>query len=156
MVVADATAVVMLHSLATVATVSGLCAGMLPSLQIAKMWRERSADGVSLPWLLGALANSAIWNAYSWTLGNDALILPNTLNLLMNVSMTSSMLVLRRTRRSRATAACAPVAHVARAVVDDPELGAELAALVAAHRADRLSTADTLVLRPGELPALAA
>jgi hypothetical protein len=80
-----------------------------------------------------------------------ALILPNGLHLLMNVSLTGSVLVLRRLRRGVAPAA--PVARVARAVVDDPKLAAEFAALVAAHEAERFAAADTVVIRRGELPA---
>jgi uncharacterized protein with PQ loop repeat len=141
--------------LSVVATVSGLTAGCLPSLQVAKMWRERSAEGMSLPWLLGALTNSAIWNCYSILLGNMALILPNALNLAMNVSLTTSVLVLRHRARTAAPVPT-PFARVAKAVVDDPELAAEFAALVAGHRQRRLSEADTLVLRLGEIPALSA
>src|SRR3954447_5983017 len=107
--------------LSVVATVSGLTAGCLPSLQVVKMWRERSAEGMSLPWLLGALTNSAIWNCYSILLGNMALILPNALNLAMNVSLTTSVLVLRHRARA-AKPVPAPMARVAKAVVDDPEL----------------------------------
>jgi uncharacterized protein with PQ loop repeat len=144
-----------LSVLSIVATVSGLTAGCLPSLQVAKMWRQRSAEGVSLPWLLGALTNCTIWNAYSILLGNMALILPNAVNLVMNVSLTTSVLVLRRRSRVAAVAS-PPMARVARAVVDDPELAAEFAALVAEHRAGQLSEADTLVLPPGAIPALSA
>jgi uncharacterized protein with PQ loop repeat len=144
-----------LAMLSVVATVSGLTAGCLPSLQVAKMWRERSASGMSLPWLLGALTNSAIWNCYSILLGNMALILPNGLNLAMNISLTTSVLVLRRRARGAAPAPV-PVARVAKAVVADPELAAEFAALVAEHRERRLSEADTLVLAPGAIPALSA
>jgi uncharacterized protein with PQ loop repeat len=143
-----------LSVLAVIATCSGLVAACLPSLQVAKMWRERSAEGVSLPWLLGALTNCAIWNLYAFALGNMALMIANGVSLLMNVTLTTSVIVLRRARAAEPVAA--PVASVAKAVVDDPEFAAEFAALVAEHRASQLSTADTLVLRPGELPALAA
>ena len=143
-----------LSVLSVVATISGLVAGCLPSLQVLKMWRERSAEGVSLAWLAGALTNSAIWNSYSLMLGNLALILPNAVSLLMNLSLTTSVLVLRRGRTAGDGAA--PVAYVAKAVVDDPEFAAEFAALVEAHRAEQLAGADTLVLRPGEIPALSA
>jgi uncharacterized protein with PQ loop repeat len=137
--------------LAIVATVSGLLAGCLPSLQVAKMWRTRSAAGVSLPWLLGALANSAIWNVYSILLGNRALILPNAVSLVMNLTLTTSALVLRRS-----PGPAPAVARVAKAVVDDPELAAEFAALVEGYEADQLAEADTLILRPGTIPALSA
>jgi uncharacterized protein with PQ loop repeat len=144
----------MLGALAIAATVSGLAAGCLPTFQVLKMWRQRSAAGLSLPWLAGALVNSAIWNAYGLVLGNTALILPNALNLLMNVSLTTTALVLGRSRA--AVGVAPPVASVAKAVVDDPQLAAEFAALVDAHKADQLAEADTLILRPGTVPALSA
>jgi len=139
----------MLQLLAPVATVSALAAGSLPSIQIARLWRARSSAGISLVWVLGGLGNSVVWTAYALALGSLPLLLPNVLGLLMNIAMTSVIFAVRHPRL--AAAAGSPIAHVAKAVVDDPALAAELAALVEGFEADRLSAADTLVLRPGDL-----
>lgn len=143
----------MLPFVATVATVSALLAGALPAIQISKLWRNRSAEGISTVWVIGALANSVVWNVYALLLGNMTLILPNALSLAMNTAMTAVVFAVRHPRvatGARCTLAH-PVAHVAKAVADDPELAAEFAALVEEHELERLSAADTLVLRPAEL-----
>jgi len=136
----------MLPLVSLIATVSALAAGSLPAIQIAKLWRNRNADGISLVWVVGALANSIVWNVYALLLGSLTLILPNLLALAMNVTMTAVVFAVRHPRVARTSEPA--LAHVARAVVDDPDLGAEFAALVSAHEADRFSAADTLVLVP--------
>jgi len=44
---------------------------------------------------------------------------------------------------------------MAEAGVENPELGAELAALIVEHEAAKLADADTLIMRPGAVPAYA-
>jgi uncharacterized protein with PQ loop repeat len=149
----------MLIYLATIATASALASNALPTVQILKMWRSRSAGGVSTVWVVGAFCNGLIWTAYSLMLGNVTLILPTLLGLCMNGSMTAIILLVRHPRYARAAVdearravhAAIPaqqVERLAKAVVHDPELAAEFRLLVAEHEAERLSTADTLVLRP--------
>lgn len=148
----------MLTFVATVATVSALVAGALPAIQIAKLWRNRSADGISTVWVIGALTNSVVWNVYALLLGNMTLILPNALSLAMNISMTIVVFAVRHPRVAAGArqAIVHPVAHFAKAVVDDPKLAAEFAALVEVHESERFAAADTLILRPSELRLSAA
>jgi uncharacterized protein with PQ loop repeat len=89
-----------LSTLAATATVAGLCNGFLPLVQITKMIRERSAGGLSIPYLAGGLANNMIWNAYSIALGNWALILPNAVSFVMGSSLLTVAL---RFQRANAT-----------------------------------------------------
>jgi hypothetical protein len=140
----------MLNLLATVATASALASGSLPAIQVARLWRNRSAEGISVVWVVGGLANSAIWATYALALGSTPLVLSNVLGLLMNVAMTTVVFAVRHPRLARGPAGF-PIARVAKAVVHDPALAAEFASLVEAHEADRFSAADTLVLRPGDL-----
>jgi hypothetical protein len=148
----------MLPFVATVATVSALLAGALPAIQISKLWRNRSADGISTVWVIGALANSIVWNVYALLLGNLTLILPNALSLAMNVAMTSVVFAVRHPRVAAGArnAIAHPIARFAQAVVDDPELAAEFALLVEEHESERFAAADTLILRPGDLRLSAA
>ena len=81
----------MLPFVATVATVSALLAGALPAIQISKLWRNRSADGISTVWVIGALANSIVWNVYALLLGNMTLILPNALSLAAKTGCTGPL-----------------------------------------------------------------
>jgi uncharacterized protein with PQ loop repeat len=143
----------MLTFVATVATVSALVAGALPAIQIAKLWRNRSAEGISTVWVIGALTNSVVWNVYALLLGNMTLILPNALSLAMNVSMTVVVFAVRHPKLATGAkqALAHPIAHFAKAVVEDPELAAEFAALVEVHESERFAAADTLILRPGDL-----
>ncbi len=142
----------MLTFVATVATVSALVAGALPAIQIAKLWRNRSAEGISTVWVIGALTNSVVWNVYALLLGSMTLILPNALSLAMNITMTTVVFTLRRSGEAGAAHAIAhPVARFARAVADDPNLAAEFEALVEEQRFERFAAADTLILRPGDL-----
>lgn len=143
----------MLPFVATVAMVSALLAGALPAIQISKLWRNRSADGISTVWVIGALANSVVWNVYSLLLGSMTLILPNALSLAMNISMTAVVFAVRHPRVAAGAkhAIAHPVAHFAKAVVDDPRLAAEFAALVEEHESERFAAADTLILRPSDL-----
>ncbi|HEX7084107.1 MAG TPA: SemiSWEET family transporter [Gaiellaceae bacterium] len=143
----------MLSFVAAIATVSALASGSLPAIQIAKLWHDRNSDGISLVWVVGALTNSIVWNVYGLLLGNLTLILPNALSLLMNVTMTGVVFAVRHPRftGNARNAIAHPVAHFAKAVVDDPELAAEFAALVSEHEADRFAAAETLVLPPGDV-----
>jgi MtN3 and saliva related transmembrane protein len=118
-----------LTTLAAIATVAGLINGLLPLIQIRKLVRARSAGGFSIPYLAGGLANNVIWNVYSFALGNWALILPNAVGFVMSASLLT-------------------VAVRFRPIPDDRALDAEFADLVARYGAERLSTADTLVLAP--------
>ena len=148
----------MLTFVATVAMASALVAGALPAIQIAKLWRNRSAEGISTVWVIGALTNSVVWNVYALLLGNMTLILPNALSLAMNIAMTVVVFAVRHPKVATGAkqAIAHPIAHLAKAVVDDPELAAEFTALVEEQKFERFAAADTLILRPGDLRISAA
>jgi hypothetical protein len=138
----------MLTLLATVAGITGLCSAALPALQIRKMLLNRSAAGVSVLYLAGSLANGAVWFAYGMMLGNLAIILSNGLW----IAMCTTMIVVARMLSHHQQAAT--VQQVARAVAEDPEVAHVFHAAVKEHKAERLATADTLILRPGDAPTL--
>jgi uncharacterized protein with PQ loop repeat len=77
----------MLNVIAAAATISGLLAGLLPTVQIRKILRLRSSRGISLPYLGGVLANNLVWMAYGIAFPRVSLILPNALTVLMNGTM---------------------------------------------------------------------
>jgi hypothetical protein len=127
----------MLTLIAATATFSGLIAGLLPAIQIAKMLRTRCSKGISLPYLAGGVVNNLIWTVYGLALPSLALTLPAALGLLMNAAMLTVAV-----RYRPGTAANLPtplVAHVATAVVHDEELAAEFAELLAEGRAQRVA-----------------
>jgi uncharacterized protein with PQ loop repeat len=97
----------MLPLLATAATISGLLAAFLPAVQIATMWRSRSSAGISLPFLVGGLANNVVWTVYAVALHSVPLIAPNVLGLFMNVTMVTVAVRYRPRRHART-----PVTHL--------------------------------------------
>ena len=86
-------------TLAALATTTGLLNGFLPLVQIAKMVRERSAGGLSVPYLTGGLTNSFVWNAYALSLGNVTLILPNAVAFVMGASLLTVAVRFQRAAR---------------------------------------------------------
>jgi hypothetical protein len=88
--------------LAALAACSGTVSGLLPLLQIARMVRARSADGVSLGFLAGGVANGTAWGAYGIALHNPTVIFSNSLWVLTG----SVMLAVAAGYRRRERAAC--------------------------------------------------
>jgi MtN3 and saliva related transmembrane protein len=72
--------------LAVVAATFGIGVGFGPILQALRIARRRSADDVSLPFLLILLTGSLAWLAYGIALPNAALIVPNSVGVLGTVS----------------------------------------------------------------------
>jgi uncharacterized protein with PQ loop repeat len=85
----------MLTLIASVATVSGLAASLLPTIQIGKMWRARTSAGISLPYLSGGLANNVVWVVYSAATWNVPLVCSTSVGLVMNVTMLTTAVRLR-------------------------------------------------------------
>lgn len=139
----------MLTLIAYIATVTGLCSSAMPVFQLRKMVRNRSAAGISVVWLSASLTNGLIWLSYGLLLHNAAIALSNGLWSVMCVAQIG--LALRLNARPKQH----PIAEVARAVAEDPALADEFESLVREHEANRLSTVETLVLRPRKLGALA-
>jgi hypothetical protein len=130
----------MLTLIAITATMSGLLAALLPAIQIAKMRRARTSHGISIPYLAGGLANNFVWTGYAVAFPSLALVLPNALGLLMNVSM---LVVAVRYRPRAARPHPLPLmADIAKAVVHDEELAAEFAHLLVDEHAQRLPDSE--------------
>ena len=131
----------MLELLSPVTLVVGALGALLPCFQIAKMIRERNAHGISVPFVVGGLVTALTWLSYGLALGRLALIAPDLVAVVVGTAYLGTVLALRRRYPYR-------LSLHARTVEVDHELDAELAALVAAYRADRLAEADTPVLPP--------
>jgi MtN3 and saliva related transmembrane protein len=88
--------------LAIAASSSGVLMGLAPVLQIRRMLRERSSAQVSLGYFVILLTGFLLWIAYGASLRNLALIVPNSVALLVTAAVITVALRLRR----RATVAC--------------------------------------------------
>jgi MtN3 and saliva related transmembrane protein len=93
-------------SLAIAASSAGVLMGLAPVLQIRRMLRERSSAQVSVGYFLILLAGFLLWIAYGISLRNPALIVPNSVALLVTTTVITVALRLRRrptvTRQDRA------------------------------------------------------
>ena len=67
--------------LAVTAAAWGLLMALAPVLQIRRMLETRSSADVSLTWLAVLIVGFALWIAYGISLGNLALIVPNSVAL---------------------------------------------------------------------------
>ena len=57
-----------------------------PTLQIRHMVASRSSSGISIPYLGVLVVGFALWLGYSVALGNLALIIPNTIALIVGAT----------------------------------------------------------------------
>ncbi len=85
----------MADALAVMAAGWGLLMAISPLLQIRRMLERRSSADVSLGYLAVLQVGFVLWIAYGIAIGNLALIVPNTVALLVG---TAAMLVTRRYR----------------------------------------------------------
>lgn len=83
-------------SLAVAASSSGVLMGLAPVLQIRRMLRERSSDQVSLGYFMILLAGFLLWIAYGISLRNLALVVPNSVALLVTTAVITVTVRLRR------------------------------------------------------------
>ena len=65
--------------LAIIASSWGIAMALAPTLQIRHMIARRSSSGISIPYLGVLVVGFALWFAYGVSLGNLALIIPNTI-----------------------------------------------------------------------------
>ena len=82
--------------LAIAASSSGVLMGLAPVLQIRRMLRERSSAQVSLGYFVILLTGFLLWIAYGASLRNLALIVPNSVALLVSAAVITVGLRLRR------------------------------------------------------------
>lgn len=83
-------------TLAIAASSSGVVMGLAPVLQIRRMLRERSSAQVSLGYFVILLTGFLLWIAYGASLRNLALIVPNSVALLVTTVVITVALRLRR------------------------------------------------------------
>lgn len=95
--------------LAVAASSAGVLMGLAPVLQIRRMLRERSSAQVSVGYFLILQAGFLLWIAYGVSLRNPALIVPNSVALLVTAAVITVAMRLRRratvSRQDRADAA---------------------------------------------------
>jgi MtN3 and saliva related transmembrane protein len=82
--------------LAVIASSWGVLMGISPILQIRQMLRERSSREVSLGYYVILLAGFLLWISYGIAAQNLVLIIPNTVALLVGLSLITVALRLRR------------------------------------------------------------
>jgi len=82
--------------LAVTASSWGVLMGISPVLQIRRMLRERSSREVSLGYYAILLAGFLLWISYGIAAQNLVLIVPNTVALLVGLSLIAVALRLRR------------------------------------------------------------
>jgi len=81
--------------LAVAAAAWGVLMGVSPVLQIRRMLRQRSSRDVSVGYFTILLVGFGLWISYGITSRNLALIVPNTVALLIGVSTVAIALRLR-------------------------------------------------------------
>jgi uncharacterized protein with PQ loop repeat len=84
--------------LAVTASSWGVLMGISPVLQIRRMLRERSSREVSLGYYMILLAGFLLWISYGIAAQNLVLIIPNTIALLVGLTLVAVALRLRRTQ----------------------------------------------------------
>ncbi len=86
----------MADTLALTAATWGVLMAVSPLLQIRRMFQTRSSDDLSLGYLGVLLIGFGLWIAYGLSLGNLALIVPNSVALLIGLVTVGVALRLRR------------------------------------------------------------
>ena len=87
--------------LAVAAAAWGVLMGVSPVLQIRRMLRQRSSRDVSVGYFSILLVGFLLWIGYGIASRNLALIVPNTVALLIGVSTIAITLRLRRPASGR-------------------------------------------------------
>lgn len=83
----------MSDTLAVVAAMTGIVMATAPVLQIRRMFVRRSSDDLSIAYLVVLLVGFVVWISYGISLGNFALIIPNSVALV--VTITTIVIALR-------------------------------------------------------------
>lgn len=88
--------------LAVAASSWGVLMGVAPVLQIRRMLREHSSRDVSLGYFLILLAGFVLWISYGIAAANMALVIPNTVALLVGIALVTVVVRLRHERAGKA------------------------------------------------------
>ena len=83
-------------ALAAAASGWGVLMGIAPLLQIRRMLRQRSSRDLSLGYVAILLAGFLLWIAYGTAIGNLALVVPNSVSLLVGIILIAVAVWLRR------------------------------------------------------------
>jgi MtN3 and saliva related transmembrane protein len=83
-------------ALAVAASSWAVLMGIAPVLQIRRMLREQSSRGVSIGYFAVLLVGFLLWIAYGAAAGIPALVIPNTIALLVGTGVIIVSLRLRR------------------------------------------------------------
>jgi MtN3 and saliva related transmembrane protein len=83
-------------TLAVIAAMTGVVMATAPALQIRRMFVTRSSKDVSIAYLAVLLVGFGVWIAYGISLGNLALIVPNSVAI-----VTVATIAVARRFRSR-------------------------------------------------------
>jgi MtN3 and saliva related transmembrane protein len=81
--------------LAVAASAWGVLMGVAPVLQIRRMLREQSSRDLSLGYFAILLVGFLLWVAYGVASGNLALVIPNSVSLLVGIVLFAVALRLR-------------------------------------------------------------
>jgi MtN3 and saliva related transmembrane protein len=122
--------------LAVAASSWGVLMGIAPVLQIRRMLHEQSSRDVSLGYFMILLTGFLLWIAYGVAARNPALVIPNTVALLVGVALVIVVLRLRHKHGEQRWAPHSPPHAVIRSLT------------AANRRADRLRTTRRLRLGP--------
>ena len=87
----------MSDTLAIVAATAGVIMAASPVLQIRRMLETRSSEDLSLAYMGVLLVGFAVWISYGISLGNLALIIPNTVAIIVTITTTVVALRFRTT-----------------------------------------------------------
>jgi uncharacterized protein with PQ loop repeat len=82
--------------LAVVASSFGVVMGLAPSLQIRRMFSERSSRDVSIGYFAIIALGSVLWGSYGVSISNLFIVIPNAVGFLASVA---TILVAHRLRR---------------------------------------------------------
>lgn len=91
----------MTDTLALIAASWGVFMALSPLLQIRRMLERRSSQDVSVSYFLVLLVGFGLWVAYGIALGNVALVVPNSVALL--IGSATIIVALHFRRRAGAT-----------------------------------------------------
>jgi len=91
--------------LAVAASTWAVLMGIAPVLQIRRMLRQRSSRDVSVGYFTILLVGFALWIVYGAAAGIIALVIPNTVALLIGATVVIVALHLRRPPSRRTSAA---------------------------------------------------
>jgi MtN3 and saliva related transmembrane protein len=86
----------------------GVLMALSPLLQIRAMRRAGSSDGVSIGYLLVLAIGFALWFFYGLSIGNVALIVTNTVSLIVGTTTTVTAWRLRPAARVETAASAEP------------------------------------------------